>query len=1172
MSERVWTEQQTHSFSAHGGTLLVSAAAGSGKTAVLVERVIRMITHPTHPVDVDRLLIVTFTRAAAAEMRQRLSDALSEKMAKEPDNPVYLRQQMLLPRAYISTIHGFCARLLQEFSAQAEVPFGFRVAEEGQVKLLKAEALDGALEESYRQKDPAFLALAGQLCSNKNDDGLREAVLSAYEFMQAQPFPERWLQQQVDAYSAVMPLERTQWMQPILAELDLGLERLGHYAHRAYEIAQSHDLEAYEDGLRLEWKRLLDLRDALPGMTYDQIQQRLITYKLEPLKRMTAADDTQAEGKELVKFLRDRKMKPRLEKLQDLLPCTEAECREDLAKLAPLAEALSHLVQAFTTRFVALKRQQKWLDYNDLEQTSLRLLVAEDGAPTPLAKEIAVRFTEIMVDEYQDTNAAQDALFGAISRGGQNLFMVGDVKQSIYGFRQAMPAIFTNRRDAYPAYDEASQQFPATITLGNNFRSRRQVTDTVNFLFRQLMGRRLGGVEYDQREALVPSATYPEADCVTEWLLLDKEETDDLSEVQAEARQIGRRIRELMAEMTVTERKGQRPLTYRDICILHRKRADMPVFFKELTRMGIPVAADKGERFLDTPEVSTALSLLRVIDNPLREVALAAVMLSPLYGFTPDEMAQIRIAAGKRTPLYAAVEQMAGDATRPDLAARLGAFLAQLRRFRTLAVSLPADRLLETVVRETDMEAVFSARSGGGQRVANLQQLDRVARGYDPGEYRGLSAFIRYVDRVEESGEDLSSGDPLQQEGVRLMTVPGSKGLEFPVVFVSRLSRQRSGNDSARPVLFHADTGIGMKLIDEEEGERHTPLPFTGVRTARRMDDAAEDLRVWYVALTRAREKLILVDSVKEPDKLLQKLEWELPDREPLLPDTILRTQTPGEILLTAALRHPDFRPLRQIPRAETLPGQEAWQVTLCPALEEDAAPDALPEPPVDTALAEELARRRDFVYPYAPLLGVPAKLAASQLSHQQMSRAYIAQSRPAFLQAEGLTAAQKGTAMHTVMQFADYGAASADLLAEIDRLTAAGFLTVQQATSLNLDRLAAFFAGPLYRRMTAAPRVWREYPFAVMVPAGSLDDTLPPEMAAEEVLVQGIADCVFQEGDGLVLVDYKTDRVKSGQELADRYCSQMRFYQQALQTVLGLPVKEMLLYSFALGDTVEVR
>ena len=1172
MAERKWTPEQRDSFTARGGSQLVSAAAGSGKTAVLVERIIRRITDPVDHVDVDRLLVVTFTRAAAAEMRARLSAALSEKMAEEPDNALYARQQMLLPRAYISTVHGFCTRILQEFAGQTGLPMGFAVAEEGQADLIGAEALDEVLEEAYRKKDPAFLALAAQLCSDRDDGALREAVLSAYRFMQAQPYPDRWLQRQIDAYTAVMPLEKTEWMAPVLLEADFLLERAATYADAACRLGQGEGLAAYYDTLRTDYQQIARLREELPTLTYDGMYAAIDACKLGRLPAVRAADAAVQEGKEQVQALR-KKIKDRLERVRALFCGSEAECRADLAVMAPLVEALGNLIRAYTDRFTARKRAQKLLDYNDLEHETLRLLTDPDtGRPTRLAAELAGRFAEIMVDEYQDTNGAQDALFLALSRNNENLFMVGDVKQSIYGFRQAMPAIFTNRRDGYTPYDREAEQYPAAITLSNNFRSRQDVTETVNFLFCQLMERRLGGVDYAATEQLVPAATYPEADCATEWLLLDKDAVaeEGLSDPQAEARLIAARIRGMMDTVTVTEGGVRRPLTYGDICILLRKRTDMPTFVKELGRVGIPAAADKGEGFLSTPEISTALSLLRVIDNPLREVELTAVMLSPLYGFTPDDMAQLRITCGKWMPLYSAVEQMSGNEEHPALAGRCAALLADLRRFRTLAVCMPADRLLETIYRDLGMEEIYAARGGGMRRVANLRRLDQIARGYEQGEFRGLSAFVRYMDRLEEKGKDLDGGDTLRRDGVRVMTVHSSKGLEFPVVFAARLGSSRGRDDARQKLRFHATTGIGMKLVDEEMGEKHVPLPYAAVQSARRLDDAAEELRVWYVALTRARERLVMVHTLPSPRESLQKLAADLPVGDTLLADTIIRAPSAGDMLLTAALRHPDFRPYWH-GDGHALPCAVSWRVEFCAPPAEDGVTVGDEAAAADPALVAELTARARYTYPYAPLLGVPAKLAASQLSHEAMARQHIARSRPAFLQAEGMTAAQKGTAAHTFMQFADYAQAYAALEQEIERMTALGFLTRQQAESLDTDRLFAFFKSALYRRMTAAEEVWREYHFAVTIPAGRLTD-LPADMAGEPVLVQGIADCLFREGDHLILVDYKTDKVDTADQLRDRYRSQMLFYKQALESIFGLPVTEMLLYSFAMGQIVEVE
>ncbi len=1172
MAERKWTQKQEQSITATGGTVLVSAAAGSGKTAVLVERVIRRITDPENPVDIDRLLIVTFTRAAAAEMRQRLGAALTAKMAAEPDNSLYQRQQLLLPQAHISTVHGFCTRLLQQQAVQAGLPIGFKVAEDTQAGLLAAEALDTVLEEAYRRQEPAFLALANQLNSHKNDSGLRAAVEQAYQFMQAQPFPWRWLAEQMDAYTRVCPLEKTPWMVPVLQELTMLLESACLLSGRAAELARTEGLEPYLDVLPAECKRLQFIESAIPTASYDELYALVTGFAFDRLPAVRSKDALVTENKELVKELRAR-VKDKLTRAAALFCGDEAQCREDLAAMAPLVEALGRLVEQYTRQYTSLKRQQKLLDYNDLEHETLKLLLdQETERPTPLAVELSARFAEIMVDEYQDTNAAQDALFRALSRQEQNLFMVGDVKQSIYGFRQAMPEIFTRKRDSFRVYDGDAPTYPATITLENNFRSRREVTDTVNFLFRQLMQRRLGGVAYEGAEELVCSAPYPAdtADHRTTWLLLDTREVDPAA---AEMALIADKMEELMASGTeVQEGETTRPLRWRDMCVLLRTRKAITRFATELGKRGIPTASEAGGSLLETPEIRTALSLLRVVDNPLREVELTAVLLSPLYGFTPDELATLRLSGGRHTPLYTLLEGYAHpeEGREPTLCARCGEVLAALRRYRTLAVSLPADRLLEQIYRETGLEAVYAARPGGRQRVANLHQLDRVARSYEQGGFRGLSAFVAYVDRLEEQGKDLPAGSTQLKDGVRLMTVHGSKGLEFPVVFLARLSARSGGDDARQKLLFHTAAGIGLRLVDEEENEKHTTLPFVGVQSARRLDEGAEELRVWYVALTRARERLFLVCSAKDMTKKLDKLAAEMPVQAYLLPETVLRASSPADLLLTAALRHRDFIPYRPA-ELTGLPAGTDWAVELCtpPGEGRTERPETVLPPP-DEALADTLRQRMAYAYPYEPLLGVPAKLAASQLSHEALSREHIATARPAFLQKEGMTAAQRGTALHTFMQFGDFRRAEDDLPGEIRRLVEAEFLTPAQGEALPVDKLQRFLTGELYARMKAAEQVWREYPFTVAVEAGTLTP-LPETMAAEPVVVQGIADCVFREGDGLVLVDYKTDRVKTGEELAARYRSQLAFYKQALEPLLGLPVKQMLLYSFALDAPVEI-
>ncbi len=1181
MSERQWTDPQGHSIEGRGGSVLVSAAAGSGKTAVLVERVIRRITAEENPVDVNRLLVVTFTRAAAAEMRQRLSDALAKKIAEHPEDERYQKQQLLLPQAAITTVDGFCAQLLRQQAANAGLPPRFKVAEESEAAVLAARALDEVLEESYTKRDTAFLALAAQLGGQRDDNGLREAVREAYTFMQAQPFPEKWLKQQLDAYTAVIPLEDTGWMQPIWKELSFTLAACAYQLASAALKAEACGIIPYADHLRVEQMQLENLQKALCEGDYDSRIAQLTAFSFDRLPAVKVADAVQQEVKGAIQKLRDG-IKKKLKKLLDSL-FTGDEVRADLAALAPMAEALGELVRQYTERYTALKRQKKLLDYGDLEHECLRLLLdSETGERTPLARELSAQYDEIMVDEYQDTNAAQDALFRALSRDESNLFMVGDVKQSIYGFRLAMPDIFTSRRDVYNPYNAENPQFPATITLENNFRSRENVTDTVNFLFRQLMQASVGGVDYNEREALVYSAGYQEAQGFdTEWLMLDRSLAgEDCPSVEvAEARAIAHRIREQMDTLSVRTKDGTRPLEYGDICILLRYRRTMPIYIKELSRLGIPVGAEGSGTLLSTPEVRTALALLRTIDNPLREIELTALMLSPLYGFTADDCARLRLLVRgdeKKEPLYTVMTQVAKGERAADetLSALCRRLVADLRRFRTLAVSLPADRLLERLYRDTALPSVFAARAGGRQRVANLHQLDRVARSFEQDGFRGLSAFIRHIDRLEEQGKDLAAGDSVGGNSVRLMTVHGSKGLEYPVVYLARLGGQFNNDDSRKKLLFHDTVGIGLCRRDEQTQLKGRTLPFEGVLAARRQDDRAEELRVWYVAMTRAKEKLCVVLSERDLRAKLAALENALCAERTLPAESILHAASPADWFLSAALRHPSFAALRQSPDATlSLAAKRDWLVqVLDPSSldEETVTMERSTDVAADEELTALLKQRLAYRYPYAALARVPAKVAASQLSHEGLSRQHVADKRPDFLQRDGMSAAQKGTALHTFMQFADYARAAQDSAAEIKRLVNAGFITSHQAEVLPQELIDRFFASDLYARMTRSPDCRREFHFTVTVPAvvvaepsGALD--------GETVLVQGIADCVFREGDSLVLLDYKTDKIREPQELLDRYREQMRFYKQALEQIFDLPVKQAVLYSFHLGTTVEV-
>ena len=1173
---RQWTPEQQQCIDARGGTVLVSAAAGSGKTSVLVERVIRRITDSDHPVDADRLLVVTFTKAAAAEMKQRLSAALSQKIAEEPHNRRLQRQQMLLPRAHISTVHSFCSALLRDNFHLLDISPQFKVAEEADIRLLQQEALTEVLETCYAAREPAFLNLAALLSSGRDDRGLSEAVLRLYEFIQSHPFPDDWLRAQEELYAADGPIEDTRWgqivRQYVAATLDHGVAML----RKAWSLALSEDqmAKAYGDTLLSDCRLLEDTAAAFREAGWDDGIALLRGISFGRLGILRNYPDELF--KKRVTGLRDD-VKKQVQALPELFCGTDAQCREDIAALRGSVTALCDLTRQFGRAFEEKKAARHWVDFNDLEHLTLRLLLErqEDGRVerTPLARELADYYEEVLVDEYQDTNAAQDALFSAISREERNLFLVGDVKQSIYGFRQAMPDIFIGRQKAYGDYD--GTHFPAAITLGHNFRSRETVTDSVNFVFSQLMSEEWGGLTYDEHHALIPAASYPEKEGFeTAFYIIDDTSRDDLdTKDAAEARLIAARIREWMETMTITDKGESRPARYGDFCILLRsKSGHASVYVDELTRCGIPAWTASSGGFFGAPEVAAALSLLRLIDNPMQDVPLLAVMLSPVGGFIPDDLAAIR--TGRLSvPLYVALRAFARTES-GALAERCRAFLNQMEGYRRLAASLPADQLIHRLLTDTGLAACFSVRSHSEQRVANLRLLHEYARRFEQGQFRGLSAFIRYIDRLEDRQMDLSPASTLSEHAdvVRVISIHHSKGLEFPVVFLAGLGHQFNQESTKGVLLMQAEQGIGLVRRDPDTRKQYNTLPRQAVALSIRQAERAEELRVLYVAMTRAREKLCLVMTSRDPVSRLTRLTSALGNEATLPAHTLLTAASMGDWLMMAALRHPSggfFRKLAGEEGLSALPAATKWQMEICPTPPPVEAAETLPDIPADPAWVEQITQRIDYQYPYAELTDIPSKLAASALSHKAMAVDHVAEQRPAFWERQPLSAAQRGTAMHTFMEHADFMRAREDIRREADRLLTRGVLSEDQRRSLNLSHLSSFFDSALCARMLRSPQWLREQHFTIDMPLSFFGYDVPPDGEGERIVVQGIADSVFLENGGWVIVDYKTDSVSSDEELVDRYYEQLRIYKSALAQTLSRPVRECWLYSFALNRAI---
>ncbi len=1170
---REWTAEQRQCLDA-AGTVLVSAAAGSGKTAVLVERVTRLITDPVTPVDVDSLLVVTFTKAAAAEMKQRLTRSLTERLKEEPHNARLRRQLMLLPNASISTVHSFCGDLIREhFHLLDGVSPRFRVAEESETAPLRAQAMDEILNEAYAAHDPDFERLAAMLGGRRDDRQLAGRIEQLFDFVEADPFPERWLASQEAAWHTLLPVDDTLCGQELIRTAHNALDECVQFCAQALRLCDKADwLGGYAAVIAQDQAAYQRLDDILDTLSWDERLAAVGHLSFDRMPQVRNCPDPIL--KEQIQALR-KKAKEKAEKLPELFVAEESVIQKVTADLAPVVGKLCALVRAFTARYAEKKQQKDLLDFDDLEHFALRLLAEpeEDGGwhRTPLAREVAARFSHVMVDEYQDTNPTQECLFSAVSDGERNLFFVGDIKQSIYSFRNATPGQFIARRDRYPAFDGVT--YPAAIRLGHNFRSRKSVTETVNLIFSQLMTAAVCGVDYDDGEQLVARADYPpHEDDAADLLLVDTADSDreDITEV-AEARVIATRIRELLGT-PVKDKEGERACRFGDICILLRSTKGHAAFYAdELNRLGIPAQSGTGNGFFTSPEVGCALSLLRFLDNPLQDISLLAVLLSPLFAFTPDDMAALR-EADRHAPLFVALRRRA---RREDaLAARCTDFLKSTERLRTLAAVLPADRLLSQIYEETALPAVMGARRGGEQRTANLQKLLDMAHGFEQNGYRGLSAFLHFIDsESERSGGDVPAPVSGGTDVVHILSIHASKGLEYPVVFLAGMHRFND-QSATGALLLHRELGMGLEWHDTETGDHFAGLQKRALAQRIRRDERAESLRILYVALTRARERLCLVIS-GDIKKMAAAAAALVPDTPHLSAGAVIGVNSFAEWLLMALMRHPDACFLRALAGAdalEPLPCEERLHI-LMTAPPDAAAADtaAAQDVPADEEWLQALDTRLAYQYPYAALGSVPAKMAASVLAHKGLSESFVATARPAFLGESTLSPAERGTAMHQFMQFARYEAAAADPAAEVRRLVEGGYLSPAQGNSLSLPRLAAFFGSDLYRRIQRSPDVRREYAFAVERPVTFCTD-LPPETAGDEqVLIQGIADCVFAEGDGYVIVDYKTDRVSTPQELADRYRAQLALYADALEPELGAPVRERLLYSFALQRVIPV-
>lgn len=1177
-----WTTDQQHAIECCKGSVLVSAAAGSGKTTVLVERVIRRLTDEDNPCSAEDLLIVTFTRAATAQMREKIGAAILKRLSEDPTDRHLRRQYMLLPFAKICTIDSFCNDLVRENFHALGISPDYSLLDNETAVIMKNDVCEAMLERAYEEdSDGSFSGLSDMMSSGSSDEDFAKLIIKMYDISTAYPFPDLWLDSLIEEYSQP-DINKSCWGGIIKKYVCDMLDYCVSSSNDMMTAMESDSIvaDAYGAAVQSDINMYAELREKV-NRDWDEALEAFNTVKYMGLGRVPKGYES--ETKNAVMTAR-KKLKDLLKKVPNIMCVSSGEHSEDVRLMRGPVTKLIELVKQFGREYSAEKDKMNSADFSDILHRALNLLAVSDGRggyiKTDLARELSSHYVEILVDEYQDINEAQDMIFKAISADENNLFTVGDVKQSIYRFRQAMPEIFLRRRSTTHSFE--SGKYPLGITLGSNFRSRVGVTSCVNYIFRQLMSTEAGELEYDDSEALNAAAKYPERDTPDCELhvVTDKGNRADTLEAQARyvARYIDRTVRE--GKTLVTKGGALHPASYGDFCILLRTAKNVSsVYANALSERGIPVFSPETGGFFEAAEISFILSLLRVLDNPVQDIPLAAVMLSPLFGFSAGELADIRASAkerletGETEPLYRSVAVSADEGSK-----KAAAFLKKIESLRRLSLTLSAGELVRRVCEETGFDAIVGAMPDGERRRLNVGLLCDYAEKYEAAGNLGLSGFIRFIDKVARTSGDLATAARPSENAdiVRIMTVHQSKGLEFPICIFADMQHVFNERDNTESVLISSSAGLGMKRRTEDGISVYdTASRRAAVITSERMG-RSEEMRVLYVALTRAKENLVMVTSVPNPEKGLAKVAVECGIGERANPFAVLRMNNFSDLVLTALMRHPAADELRKLSGVDVpifLPEKDRFKLKVVVSDSESFMTESANEQKIAAkpVFFDEVCERLDYSDPRSVLSSVPAKRAASDGSERGINREYFASSRPAFMSSGGLTPAQRGTATHKFMQFSNYAAARADIESELARLVDVGFLSEEEGKAVNVSAAKRFFMSSLAERIFASDNVMREKKFAALFPAKFFYPELMGEAAEEKIVVQGIADCVFVEDGKLVIVDYKTDTGVDAEALLDRYSAQLGIYREALSQALGMPVKETLLYSFFMNSTVKV-
>ena len=1181
-----WTNEQKAAITQKGSNILVAAAAGSGKTAVLVERIIRKILDDQ--IDIDKILVVTFTNAAASEMRERILSALYKEIDNDPLNTRLRKQIVLLNKASICTIDAFCLDVIRNNFFEIGVSPNFRIADNIELELIKQEAIEEVFEELYLEDNAEFNELVQLYAGYKDDESLKDIILKIHNFIQSAPFPEEWLEEKIELFNPGKKENFTEtiWGKIILHNFKDEIENSVQILRGIKsKLSQIIELSKFELVIEDDIRQLLVLENNLDNWDTSYEIANNIKFKTWPTDKKVVSN-----FKEEAKQIRDNAKKRIKNAIDETFIYKTEEAIQDIEQMHEVLKSIKDVILKFEETFAEKKSSKNIMDFSDIEHMALKILLKKDEngiyQKTEVANKYQERFEEIAIDEYQDSNLVQEYILTAISNN-KNIFMVGDVKQSIYRFRQAKPELFL---DKYEKYGVDANEYGQKIKLFKNFRSRENILAVTNLIFQDIMSKDFGEIEYDESEYLNLGATYElpvegtlfagKAELNIIDLKQDTEENDDeqeseiLEKTEIEAKFVAKRIKALIDSgyQIFDKNIGYRNITYKDIVILLRATANVAnIFEKELLNLNIPVFSDQAENYLESIEIKTIIALLKIIDNPYRDIALVTVMRSIIGGFTDNELIEIRLTKNEGSFYDSIKVAMETKKISEELKEKLAAFVQKLNDWRAEEKYLPLNEFISKIYEQTDYYNYVKLMPNGDVRKANLKMLLDKAKDYEKISFKGLFNFIRYLEKVKNSNSDMQSAKLIgeNENVVRIMSIHKSKGLEFPVAIISRTDKKFNQRDLSDDVLMHQDIGFGMQYINYDRRIEYTTASKEAIKIKAKEESIAEEMRILYVALTRAKEKLIITGvendlekSLEQKKDLIQIYEKENGKTNHLILKKYLSYLGWMELVY---LEHDDINDLielNKISKNSILTEDLATEPKACVTLEES-----------DESALKRIDEILNWEYEHEEMTSLQSKMSVTkikELKQENKEQTKYAEIKPKFMvEKTAVTAAERGTVVHLILQKLDLKKdySKQELAYFIDELCIRKQITENQKNTVSVDKIYKILISDFMRRLKNAKEIKKEVPFYTYIDTKEVYNT----ERSENILVQGIIDLYFiDENDKLILVDYKTDYTQDGNDLIDKYKVQLEIYKKALEESLNQKVEETYIYSIYLNKEIK--